>query len=218
MAILTEYQQKSSGGYDPIVTDHNGATLLANQGQLEQAEQKFREIIDKRAGEFNVSHPQVLLSEKSLAMAILFQGRADEAYEILYNALSKAKMQFDLSPLVLELQAGLAACQSFQGHHDSAIDGIRAVLEASNKLFGSEHPTTLLAQHNLAYFYGRKGSYAQAAEIFRETLANRNRVSGAKHPETRRAVRCLLEVLQKMEGHGEESDLLVEMYQLNEED
>jgi Tetratricopeptide repeat len=60
----------------------------------------------------------------------------------------------------------------------------RQVLRAREEALGGEHPGTLAARANLAYFTGAAGDTAGARDQFAALLPVRERVSGAEHPET----------------------------------
>ncbi|MEW2266103.1 tetratricopeptide repeat protein, partial [Streptomyces sp. NPDC047868] len=47
-----------------------------------------------------------------------------------------------------------------------------------------DHPDTLSARHQLAYYQGEAGDGAGAAAAFAELLRDRTRVLGPDHPDT----------------------------------
>jgi len=51
-------------------------------------------------------------------------------------------------------------------------------------VLGADHPDTLSARHNVAYWRGAAGDPAGAVAAFQELLADRLRVLGADHPDT----------------------------------
>ncbi len=55
------------------------------------------------------------------------------------------------------------------------------------RVLGPEHPSTLTARANLAYWLGEAGQPAQAADQYRGLLDDRLRVLGPDHPSTHAA-------------------------------
>ncbi|KIK00347.1 hypothetical protein K443DRAFT_7761 [Laccaria amethystina LaAM-08-1] len=58
------------------------------------------------------------------------------------------------------------------------------ILDASNRIFGVEHPTTLSAMANLAATYRKLGKYTEAEKLDIQVLDARNRILGVEHPNT----------------------------------
>jgi hypothetical protein len=54
----------------------------------------------------------------------------------------------------------------------------------TERVSGAEHPDTLAARANLAYWAGEAGDAAAARDQFAALLPVRERVSGAEHPDT----------------------------------
>jgi hypothetical protein len=52
------------------------------------------------------------------------------------------------------------------------------------RVLGPDHPDTLRARHNLAYWTGQAGDPAGARDMFAELLPIRERVLGPDHPHT----------------------------------
>ncbi|MFE0147891.1 tetratricopeptide repeat protein [Nonomuraea sp. NPDC059007] len=55
---------------------------------------------------------------------------------------------------------------------------------AQAETLGPEHPSTLAARANLAYWTGEAGDPAAARALYAELLPIRERVSGPEHPDT----------------------------------
>jgi Tetratricopeptide repeat len=58
------------------------------------------------------------------------------------------------------------------------------VLEASKRVLGVEHPTTLTAMSNLAYTWKGQGRDSKALELMEECARLRLQVLGNDHPYT----------------------------------
>ena len=71
-----------------------------------------------------------------------------------------------------------------RGSYGAARDLQASILAARKQVLGAEHPRTLAAWHNLAYWTGRAGDPAGTRDQFAALLEVRERVFGADHPHT----------------------------------
>ncbi|MBN4059375.1 tetratricopeptide repeat protein [Dehalococcoides mccartyi] len=58
-------------------------------------------------------------------------------------------------------------------------------MRGRKRVFGNEHPETLISQNNLAGAYFELNRFDKAVDLSEETLQIRERVPGAEHPHTR---------------------------------
>jgi len=70
------------------------------------------------------------------------------------------------------------------GSYAAARNLQRRVLDARERLLGPEHPDTLTARHQLAFWTGEAGDRAAAKDLFAGLLPVRERVLGPEHPDT----------------------------------
>ena len=70
------------------------------------------------------------------------------------------------------------------GSYAAARDLQRRVLDARERILGSEHDRTLITRHRLARWTGEAGDPAAARDLFAELLPVLERVSGPEHPDT----------------------------------
>ena len=70
------------------------------------------------------------------------------------------------------------------GNYAAARAVQQQILEARERVSGSEHPDTLTARAWLAYLAGRAGDAAAARDQYAALLSVRERVSGPEHPDT----------------------------------
>jgi hypothetical protein len=70
------------------------------------------------------------------------------------------------------------------GQVTAARDHYRLLVENTTQYLGPDHPDTLIARNDLAYWRGEAGDAAGAVRAFDELLADHVRVLGPDHPET----------------------------------
>jgi tetratricopeptide (TPR) repeat protein len=79
-----------------------------------------------------------------------------------------------------------------------AIELGRLIVDACERVLGSNHPDTLTSRNNLAYAYESAGDLERATALYEQTLADSERILGPDHPltETVRAA------LKSLNGHN----------------
>ena len=91
---------------------------------------------------------------------------------------------------VLDLTSGgiwrIAQYLGYSGSYPAARDLFQLIADArtGSDAYGPEHPDTLTARHELAYWTGEAGDAAGARDQFAALLPVRERVLGAEHPGT----------------------------------
>jgi hypothetical protein len=107
---------------------------------------------------------------------------------------------------VLDLTSGgmgrMADYLGQSGNYSAARDLFQLIADAfgEDDTYGPEHPDTLIARANLAYWTGEAGDAAGARDQFAALLPTVERVSGPEHPETLEARDSLAYWSQKTDG------------------
>jgi hypothetical protein len=110
----------------------------------------------------------------------------------------------------LDLTSGgmrrIAEYLGFRGSYPAARDLFRLIADAytENDAYGAEHPDTLAARHNLAYWTGAAGDAAGARDQFAALLPARERVLGTEHRDTL-ATRADLARVTEQAGHADKA-------------
>jgi len=119
-----------------------------------------------------------------------------------------------LTSLPIETTEQILGLRHWATRQLSAVgDGARAVDMADisrstcEKLFGAQHPDTLVASDNLVIAYATAGRAADGIPLAEETLAIRERVLGADHPDTL-ASRYSLAYVHEYAGRLDEAEPL----------
>jgi tetratricopeptide (TPR) repeat protein len=85
---------------------------------------------------------------------------------------------------LLFLRERAATYQQHQGSHGTAVSTFDEVVASRERLFGPEHPETLVARSNLANSYWSAGRTAEAIVIEKSVASDRERLLGPEHPDT----------------------------------
>ena len=83
-----------------------------------------------------------------------------------------------------EGMAQIASYLGRSGSHSAAMELFRGVFEARARALGPEHPDTLIARSNLAWWTGETGNVARARDECAALLPVIERALGPEHPDT----------------------------------
>jgi tetratricopeptide (TPR) repeat protein len=89
-----------------------------------------------------------------------------------------------LQPAVHAVRFRYGASLGEAGLVSDAIEYFETLLDGCSRTLGPDHPDTLSARYEIAYWRGESGDFAGAAAALEELLADREMVLGPKHPDT----------------------------------
>jgi len=157
-------------------------------------------------GTLGTAHPSTL--EVRLTLAGMYQGlgRLSEAAGLLEQALWRGD---DLrNPGDPPTRANLAYVYQGLGRYSEAVELLQQTLFDSERVLGSDHPSTLAVRANLAGVFERLGSYSEAVELLQRTLFDSERVLGSDHPSTLTVRANLAGAFERLGRHPEAVELL----------
>ena len=146
------------------------ADITYKQGRLHEAENLFRETLERSSRLLGKSHPWTILVTKNLARALDALGRYDEAVSLFQACLSMVSPD---DPLMLDVQSDLACCYTNQNELVLATYLLVKIVEKKSATLGEGHHETNTARSNLAGVYMRMGqsdeTYNTEAEVLFKT-------------------------------------------------
>jgi tetratricopeptide (TPR) repeat protein len=161
------------------------ALTLHDLGQLDEAENEARLVLETRQRVLGPDHPDTLTSRSNLAAALRDQGRLDEAENEVRSVLeTRQRVLGPDHPDTLTSRSNLAAALRDQGRLDEAEREVRSVLETRHRVLGPDHAGTLASRGDLALVLRRMGMLSDAEAEHRAVLAVMLPVLGADHPST----------------------------------
>jgi tetratricopeptide (TPR) repeat protein len=165
------------------------AVTLRDQGQLDEAAEMFKEVLEKRKRVLGKEHPDTITAISDLAATIRDQGQLDEAAEMLKEVLEKRKRVLGKEhPDTITAISDLAATIRAQGQLDKAAKMFKEVLKKRKRNLGEDHPGTITAIRDLAATLRAQGQLDEAAEMFKEVLEKSKQIFGEEHPNTITAI------------------------------
>lgn len=165
------------------------AQLDLEQGDLEGAEQRQREVVRRLRDAYGDDHALVDLASSQLAITLARSGGLDEARTLMEALYSQRLVALGPGHRdTLAAMGTLAALRAMLADTESALELQRRLVEAHGARLGREHPVTLVARGNLANMLSDAGRSGEALAEAAAVHEARTRVLGADHPQTVRAL------------------------------
>jgi len=152
-------------------------------GELERALETHREavsIVREAAGESHASFLTGLTQIGRIAALLGRDGEAEEAFERLLalDAARRGDGAHDASSV--DRLREYANFLSARNRTEEAEPLLREILDATERLFGDDHPNTATTLNSLAVLYLRMERPSEAAPLFRRALAIEEQTIGAE--------------------------------------
>ncbi|KAJ5827894.1 hypothetical protein N7447_004657 [Penicillium robsamsonii] len=188
------------------------ASVYRLEGQWEEAEQLFVQVIETSKAKLGADHPDTLSSMANLASTFWNQGRWGEAEQLFIQVIetSKAKLGAD-HPHTLSSMANLASTFWNQGRWGEAEQLFVQVIETRKAKLGAGHPDTLSSMANLASTYRNQGRWEEAEQLFLQVIEISKAKLGAGHPDTLSSMANLASTYRKQGRWGEAEQLFVQV-------
>ncbi|MEV6925983.1 tetratricopeptide repeat protein [Dactylosporangium sp. NPDC051485] len=172
----------------PVYDDSAGwqrATDLHWRGQLQEAEEAYREIVDARAHALGWDHPDTLTARDQHATVLRDLDRLAEALVECDEALtSRVRILGEDHPDTLTSRSHLATIYHQLGDLTRAEAEHQRVLEARTRVLGANHQETLISRSNLAKVYQDMGELDRAIDEHGTVMRARTHLLGAEHRDT----------------------------------
>ncbi|KAL8717116.1 MAG: hypothetical protein Q9225_005614 [Loekoesia sp. 1 TL-2023] len=162
---------------------HKWAYLVYSRGQYKHAELYSRCCLEARINMFGKGSTATLLTAVNLILSMMSQGRHQDAYNLLRDALENENLTFPHNVAEVKALNTLAKLASECGHDDLAESLSCDVLRKSIYLHGDEHPFTLNCMSDLAGILAQKGHLSKAEALSRHALDGLEQTLGNDHPD-----------------------------------
>jgi tetratricopeptide (TPR) repeat protein len=181
---------------------------LDQDGQWDEAEVAFTQVLETRKRVHGPDHPATLASMSNLAATYCNQGRWNEAEKLGVQVMEMRKAVLGAEhPNTLNSMMNLASAYSEQGRWTEAEKLEMQVMEVSMTVLGAKHPFTLTSMANLASTYWRQGRWDEAKKLDAQVMETSKAVLGAEHPDTLTSMANLASTYQS-QGRWDEAEKL----------
>ena len=174
-------------GGEPILEarllDHRGS-LASREHDHVAAERLHREALELRAGPSPRAHVDVAMSMSNLGLALLSQGKVEEAEPQIEAALERYREVFGpRHPTVAAVLSNLGQAQVRAGRLERGLALLREALALKERSLGREHVALLTTLNNLGGVHSELGRGAEAREHYLRALAIGERAFGPDSPQ-----------------------------------
>jgi hypothetical protein len=209
---------------DPVRTTIQWMTAASGQ-KIEQSgltSQSLRDVLLDFMSSLGPDHPHTLTAMYNLSFQLLLDGNVSEPQSLLQKLYEKSKAILGKSHMqTITALTTLSRAQSNEGHHQAAIETMKAAISSSEATFHPDldHPFRLESKRRLAQLHEKLGQKELMEPLYWEVLIGRIKMLG-KHSYTFGAKRDLIALLKDLgkwdyEAHMEKkvNDLFVPGYE-----
>ncbi|MBL8974005.1 MAG: serine/threonine protein kinase [Myxococcales bacterium] len=173
-------------GGEPLLAarllDHRGAVASAGHDHP-TAERLHREAIELRTAVTPRSPIDQAMSRSNLGLALLSQGKIDEAEANIRAALDGYQLAFGPQhPTVAAVLSNLGQAQVQAGRHDRGLELLHAALRMKERTLGPGHVALISTLNNLGSAHSELGHRALARHYYLRALAIGERELGPDSP------------------------------------
>jgi tetratricopeptide (TPR) repeat protein len=188
---------------------------LYQDGQWDEAEVAFTQVLETRKRVHEPDHPATLTSMTKLASTHRRQGRWNEAEELEVQVMETSKAVLGAKhPDTLTSMGNLASIYWLQGRWNEAEKLEVQVMEIRKAVLGAKHPDILTSMANLASIYCLQGRWNDAEKLGVQVMETSKAVLGAKHPDTLTSMGNLASTYQNQGRWNEAEKLRVQVIEI----
>ena len=180
------------------------------EGELADAEQAAREILEITERDVGPDHPDVALALNNVALMVDLQGDHEEAEALYARALRNQLASADSDPLeIAYTRHNLSGLAQMLGRYQEALEHIELALETRRRLLPDDDLHLASSLNNRAVILDDLGDYERARTAYDEAIAALERAVGPTDPQVASA-RVNLGLLLQRQGDYVEARRLYE--------
>ena len=161
------------------------ATLKQNTGEDAEAEEYFRKALAMADETMGPDDPELMLLLTDLTRFYLRKSSFTAAEPLLLRLLEMKRSKGEDHPEVATVLASLANVRQALGHHESAEQLWRRVLDIRERTLAPNHFAIATALEHLGDACAARGKIEEALSVFQRALSIRERTLGTEHPSLR---------------------------------
>ena len=192
------FGETQSPGPDDVATLfclNKMASLLLNRGQCRDAESYGRSCLKARITISGRRSTPTLLTADNLVSCLRYQGKHQDAYNLLRDALESTDLIIPDTVSHVKLLSTLAKLAFDCKENDVAESLSCDVVRKSICLYGDKHPFTLNRMSDLAAILSWTGGFSSAEAMSRRALDGLEQTLGTDHPCCLKAGRRLADYI-----------------------
>ena len=184
--IALNFQMHQHRTYQNAVIVHNLGLNLRCQNKLKESIALLRENLENWIKLEGRKAKDTLVGQHELACSLKMDFQYAEAEHLYRKTLATMKRVFPKNDqyYIITL-SGLAALLCDGLKKPAEAEGLfRQILTITNRVYGPEHPTTLVDLNNLGTALYAQGKWEEAFAVGRDCLKKKQRSQGPAHPDT----------------------------------
>jgi len=185
---------------------HTIGAVYTKLGLYSKAAPLFEGAYETRVQLLGDEHPDVAASLSALGGLLVYQGRYDEAEQMLLRAVEICETNPGQDDSALAgYQHNLAVLYERQGRYDEAKPLFDSALAIREAMFGPDHEHVAETVNSLGILWMHRGDFRAAEELMRRGLQIRSRLFVGDHPLVAESLNNLGTVLVE-QGHYDEAE------------
>ncbi len=215
-SALTLRREASGASLETAATLNSLGEVRFDRGDLQDAEQLYRESLETRERFRGRQHADVAEVLDNLANVLHERGNLGQAENMYREVLQIRRLVLgpDHRDVASSLN-NLATIHHDRGELDDAERLYRESLELSRATLGDEHPELATSLSNLAALLMDRERLEAAEPLLREALAMNRKVLGDRHPGVVNALENLAVLLDERGEHTEARELFLESLRMS---
>lgn len=175
-------------GVDYIQALCTSGLVLDGQHRFAESEAVFRETVDLATKRLGADHPQRLMFVNFLAVALVKQGKLEEASELLNQVIPAMKAAIGTDhDITLAALNTLAGVQYSSGDYLAAERTLLERHEALTAKYAPVHPALVTSANNLSAIYLKLDRLDEAERWLLEAVTQADAALGKDHPDSIKA-------------------------------
>ena len=200
IALLRRLEPTDRNLLADTLHQHSSTNFLL--GNLDAAEQGYRESINLRSALYGPDHRSVLEAQLSLALILRGNGQLPEAITLTRHVVEVRARQGGDTPERINALRALGSSLSANGEHAEAVERLIAAEQMALRVYGERHEKLQQTRVLLGQAYLAAGQLQKAADVTMAALAALQSLHPKGHPDIARTNGNLARIELKL-GHAE---------------
>ncbi|WP_051362365.1 tetratricopeptide repeat protein [Solimonas soli] len=207
---LTPQIERELAANDPIQARlrRYHADLLCDTSRMDECLAANREAVAVNLRLHPPLHPEVFMSRRSMAGALIQAGRIGEAHDLLAPLLADATRALGADHrLTMNIEQALGTTLHYGKDYAGAMRVFEGVYARQRRVLGELHTDTLVTRSGMAYLYSDMGEPRKAIAIYREVLAAQTAKFGERDSQVLVAMHNIGRMLQDLGEWQDAADM-----------
>jgi len=205
LALVIRRRRLGEKDPDTLKSIDRLAVLYRLEGKYAKAEPLRKELLDIREQSLGDLHPDTLDAMNNLALLYRYEGKPALAEPLYVKAVDGLRRLKLINTQSVGTMSNLAQLYNDEAKYAEAERLFKEALAAAPRVYGQDHPGTMVIMNNLAQLYLDEGKLPEAEQLQRKVFEVDSRTLGPEHPEVMMDLGNLAKIFRN-EGKYPESE------------